>query len=78
MPELWQAIGIGACPLEIGEIVDISACVAAGPLHVAGCTETDVLWLSPDGAAFRTGGGDANRCEERPTELGVIDYRRVE
>lgn len=70
-------IGLGACPLAVGVAGGVSTCVAGDPFHVAGCTETGVLWPSSDGAASRTG-GDADRCEERPTELGQLDYRRVE
>lgn len=76
-PDLWAGLGLGACPLSVGEAVEISDCVAGGPFHIAGCAEFDVLWLSHDRSAFRTGGGETDRCVERPTELGAIDFRRV-
>jgi hypothetical protein len=76
-PDLWAGLGLAECPLVVGVAAEISDCVAGGPFHIAACTETDVLWLSADGTQFRTGGGDTDRCIARPTELSVIDYRRV-
>ncbi|RVT85521.1 hypothetical protein DXV76_07115 [Rhodobacteraceae bacterium CCMM004] len=76
-PAIWADLGLSACPLQIGVPVEISGCVDGGPFNIASCAEYDVLWLSEDGQSFKTGGGDVNRCEKPPEELGTIDYRRV-
>lgn len=77
-PPIWAALGLSDCPLALGTATEISACVDGGPFNISSCAEYDVLWLSADGASFRTGGGDVDRCEDYPVELGDIQYQRVE
>jgi hypothetical protein len=77
-PELWAAINLAACPLAIGEAVDISGCVTGPPFIVTDCIDLDIVMVDQDGRRLRYGGGDVDRCVVRPTEMSADEFFRVE
>lgn len=77
-PEMWAAINLADCPLEIGTEVDITDCVSGPPFTVTDCVDLDVVMIDEDGQRLRFGGGDVDRCVTRPTTLSDIAYMRVE
>jgi len=77
-PEIWAALNLGNCPLEIGQAVEIADCVSGPPFIVTDCMDMDLVMVDQDGQRLRYGGGDVNRCETRPTELSADMFFRVE
>lgn len=77
-PEIWAAINLSSCPLEIGVEVDITDCVSGPPFIVTDCVDLDIVMVDEDGQRLRFGGGDVDRCVTRPTTLSEIAYMRVE
>lgn len=77
-PEMWSAINLSDCPLEIGKEVDITNCVSGPPFIVTDCVDLDIVMVDEGGQRLRFGGGDVDRCETRPTTLSEIAYMRAE
>ena len=74
VPEIWSALNLAACPLEIGVAVAIAECVSGPPLNSARCTELDLVQVN--GNELRLGARDTDRCVTRPTALGDTIYFR--
>lgn len=68
-PDIWAALNMADCPLAIGKAVEISDCVNGPPFIVTDCTDLDIVMVDQDASRLRFGGGDVNRCEERPTTI---------
>lgn len=77
-PDLWAGIGLGECPLVIGEAVEITDCVNGPPFLVTDCIDLDIVMVDLDGRRLRYGGGDVDRCMVRPTELSTDEFFRME
>lgn len=75
-PELWAAVGLGACPIVVGEAVDISGCADGPPFTVVACTDLDLILLNEDATTLRFGAPGTNRCEERPTAASDVVFAR--
>lgn len=73
-PDLWAALNLDACPLEIGVAVPIKDCVTGPPLNAAQCVEMDLVAVSEDG--LRLAARDTDRCVERPDSMGDTLYIR--
>ena len=73
-PEIWQALNIGACPLEVGKAVEIKDCVAGPPFTVTDCVDLDIVMVDQEGGRLRFGNGDVDRCETRPTALSEHEF----
>lgn len=71
-PAIWQALNLGACPLQIGVAVDIADCVAGPPFNAAKCLELDLVAVEAN--TLRLGARDTDRCKVRPTSLGQAVY----
>ena len=77
-PDIWAALNMADCPLEIGTAVEIKDCVNGPPFIVSDCMDMDLVMVDKDGQRLRYGGGDLNRCETRPTEIGTDAYFKFE
>ncbi len=77
-PEMWAAINLAECPLEVGVAVDITDCVSGPPFTVTDCVDLDIVMVDEDGQRLRFGGGDVDRCTTRPTTLSDIAFMRAE
>ena len=77
-PDIWAALNMAECPLQIGVAVEISDCVDGPPFTVSDCTDMDVVMVDQDGQRLRYGNGDGDRCEVRPTEISDIASFKVE
>ncbi|WP_299603351.1 hypothetical protein [uncultured Tateyamaria sp.] len=77
-PEIWEALNMADCPLEIGVAVEVADCVNGPPFIVSDCLDMDLVMVDQDGQRLRYGGGDVNRCEVRPTEMSADAYFKVE
>lgn len=75
-PELWAAINLGACPLVVGEAVDISACADGPPFQVVDCTDLDLILLNEDATTLRFGAPGTDRCVERPASASDLVFAR--
>lgn len=71
-PEVWQALNLGACPLQVGVAVEITDCVAGPPFNAARCVELDLVAVEE--GTLRLGARDTDRCVERPASLGETAY----
>ncbi len=77
-PQVWTAIGMGDCPLRLGEAVDISECVSGPPFMVANCMDMDVAMVDGAGGRLRMGEEGVDRCVERPAGLSETVFLRVD
>lgn len=71
-PEIWQALNLGSCPLEVGVAVEIADCVAGPPFNAASCVELDLVAV--ENGELRLGARNTDRCRERPATLGETVY----
>lgn len=76
-PELWAALNMADCPLEIGVAVEVADCVDGPPFIVTNCTDMDLVMVDQDSQRLRYGGGDVDRCEVRPTEMSDDEFFKV-
>lgn len=76
-PELWAALNMGDCPLEIGVAVDVTDCVSGPPFIVTDCVDMDIVMVDQDRQRLRFGGGDVDRCETRPVEMSSDAFFKV-
>lgn len=76
-PDIWVALNMAECPLQIGEAVEISECVAGPPFTVSDCMDMDIVMVDQDGQRLRYGGGEGDRCEVRPNEISDIAYFKI-
>lgn len=74
--EVWAAVGLGGCPITVGEAVDISSCADGPPFQVVGCTDLDLILLSEDATTLRFGAPGTDRCVERPTGASDLAFVR--
>lgn len=77
-PELWSALNMGNCPLEIGRAVDVSDCVSGPPFIVTDCVDLDLVMIDQDAQRLRFGADGVDRCETRPDQIGTIAYFRAD
>ncbi|MDJ0683582.1 MAG: hypothetical protein QNJ84_02665 [Alphaproteobacteria bacterium] len=77
-PDLWRAINMQDCPLEIGQAVEITDCVSGPPFLVTDCVDMDFVLVDMDGDRLRLGDQTVNRCETRPTAPSELPFFRVE
>ena len=77
-PDLWRAINMQDCPLEIGTAVDITDCVSGPPFLVTDCVDMDFVLVDMGGDRLRFGDQTVNRCETRPSEPSAFPFFRVE
>ena len=77
-PDLWAAIGLAQCPLEIGKAVEISECVSGPPFQVADCVDLDLALVDEGGSRLRMGEGSVDRCTTRPDEAADIAFFRTD
>ena len=75
-PEVWAAVGLGACLIAVDEAVDISGCAEGPPFTVVACTDLDLILLSDDASTLRFGAPGTDRCVERPTAASEVVFRR--
>lgn len=71
-PDIWRALNLGACQLQIGVAVDVAGCIAGPPFNAAQCVELDPVAV--EGGTLRLGARDTDRCAVRPTSLGQSVY----
>lgn len=74
-PEVWRAINLGACPLVVGQAVEVSTCAAGPPFNTSRCVDQDLLHLD-DTDRLRFGDQSVDRCAGRPTALDRAAYLR--
>jgi hypothetical protein len=78
VPDLMAAVGMGECPLVIGEAVDVSGCISGPPFLVTDCVDLDLVLVDEEGTRLRFGDQSVDRCLERPTELDSTAFMKEE
>ncbi|MDJ0992521.1 MAG: hypothetical protein QNI90_03040 [Dinoroseobacter sp.] len=77
-PDIWAALNMADCPLQIGEAVEIKDCVDGPPFIVTDCMDMDLVMVDQEGQRLRYGGGDVDRCVTRSTEIGTDAYFKLD
>lgn len=75
-PEIWGALNLASCPLEIGVAVDIRTCADGPPFLVGDCTDLDLIHVDDTASRLRFGAQGTDRCVQRPATLDDVAFVR--